>query len=101
MEKVTAKPRPKREAGETEFQAKEPPDQGLRGQNTEPLCLELVNFAEGTTSVGKGEKRNRDFILKARGPMRGFRRWILSAVWNAQRRHPAGNTRGNWTRGLS
>ena len=72
--RLTARLRPKREggAGRTDFQAEEQPDQGLRGQNTEPLCLELVKFAEGTT-VGRGERRNGGFTLRARGSMGDFR----------------------------
>lgn len=30
-------------------------------------------FAERTTSMGRGERRNRDFILRARGAMGGFK----------------------------
>lgn len=44
----------KRIRGVRREKAEEQPAGGLRGQSAEPLCLELVKFAERTMSPGRG-----------------------------------------------
>lgn len=81
-----------RRRGESSLQAEEQPDQGLRGQNTEPLCLDLVKFAEGIP-VGRGERRNGDFTLRAGRAMGGFKARGAECCWRGpENEHPAGNT---------